>query len=235
MEEVGMRNKHIFHGFDDSEELVKNLCVKICYLLKKSLKINERASIAFSGGSTPKKLLQKMSSIDIEWQRVDVTLVDERWVDVDSPLSNEHLVRENFLQGRAQKANFISLKNEMSSAQKGVEGIKKRLQKIKKLDIVVLGMGKDAHTASFFPHMSELEEALDTKDLCLATTANVEPTMRLTLSRSFLLSATALILHIEGWEKELIFKRALESDDYKSMPIISMMQQENPILEVYHA
>ncbi|MEA3369913.1 MAG: 6-phosphogluconolactonase, partial [Campylobacterota bacterium] len=68
-----------------------------------------------------------------------------------------------------------------------------------------------------------------------ATSATDEPKERITLSRFYLLSAKNLILHIEGSEKKELFEKATHSDDEESMPIISMMQQEEPKLEVYYA
>ncbi len=230
-----MKNKFKMSGFSSSEELVDELSEKLASLLKDAIETRGRACMAVSGGSTPKKLFEKLSTFDLDWAKVTITLVDERWVDVNSSQSNEFLVKESLLQNQAQNAKFISLKNEMIMGEEALLITRNRLKSVDKLDVVVLGMGGDAHTASFFPNMEELEDVLNAKESCCSSTASVEPYSRITLSRSFLLSAERLILHIEGENKKKVFDVAFQSDDYKNMPIISMMRQEKPLMEVYYA
>ncbi|MBU1658478.1 6-phosphogluconolactonase [bacterium] len=230
-----MKNNFEFYTFESSELLVRALCKRIVANLAGAIAKKGHAYLAVSGGSTPKKLFEELSMSDLDWKKVDVTLVDERWVEPSHPQSNERLVHEHLLQNKAKFAHFIPLKNIVSNANDGIEISQNRLKKIDNFDVVVLGMGNDAHTASFFPHAKELELALDTDALCCASTASVEPKERITLTRSFLLSATSLILHIEGQVKKEVFEKASRSDDYKEMPIIAMMQQVKPKLEVYYA
>ena len=222
-------------AFDSSDELAGALSQKLGSILDSAIKNRGAASVAVSGGSTPKKLFEKLSKIDLDWSKVTVTLVDERWVDTDSSASNERLVKEFLLQNRAKDAKFIGLKNALSVSPEALMIVKAKLRNIDKLDIVVLGMGGDAHTASFFPNAQELEVALNTQESCCFSTATVEPFQRITLSRSFLLTSERLILHIEGEEKKRVFDIASKSDDYANMPIISMMKQEKPLMEVYYA
>jgi 6-phosphogluconolactonase len=237
MEEAGMANNYYdFISFASSETLVEVLYQKIINILADSISEKGFANLAVSGGSTPKKLFNKLSRANIDWEKVRVTLVDERWVDKSSEMSNEKLVRDNLLINGAKKATFYGLKTDELLAKNSVSCLGVTLEKLfNQLDVVVLGMGIDGHTASFFPHSAELEFALNTRDLVCATTATVEPKERITLSRNFLLSTQNLFLHIEGKEKKEVFLNASKSDDILSMPIISMMQQQKPLLEVYYA
>jgi 6-phosphogluconolactonase len=232
-----MANNHfILNEFASKEELVDILAEKILHELDLAIQEKGHASLALSGGSTPKKLFVALSNSDFAWERVTVTLVDERWVDPLSEQSNEKLLKEYLLQNYAAKAKFIPLKSHLARAKEALAALEIILGEfIKHLDVVVLGMGEDAHTASFFPNAEELDFALNTKDLCCATTASHEPKERITLSRLFLLGANSLLLHIEGQKKKEIFLNAAKSDDTKMMPIIAMMQQTNPNLEVYYA
>ncbi|MBN2815420.1 MAG: 6-phosphogluconolactonase [Campylobacterales bacterium] len=224
------------HEFRTKELLVERLKEKIVAELQEAITNKGYATLALSGGSTPKKLFQELSKVPLEWERVYVTLVDERWVDVNSDASNEKLVRENLLINAAVQASFAPLKTAHSSAKEAVSELCQSMKKLfSELDIVILGMGLDAHTASFFPKAQELEHALSTQELVCATTASVEPKERITLSRKFLLSSKNLILHIEGREKKEVFEDATASDEVASKPIIAMMQQEHPLLEVYYA
>ena len=235
MEEAGMKNNFTLHIFKSSEALVATLSDAIISALKSAIEQRGHAFIALSGGSTPKKLFESLSGADLEWNKVIITLVDERWVSPNSAESNENLIKNTLLQNNASFANFIPLKNSALEAQDGVLITANRLQEIDKLDIVVLGMGGDGHTASFFPHAKGLENALTTKELCCATEATVAPYSRITLSRNFLLSAKHLFLHIEGEQKRNVFDLACGSSDELEIPIIAMMQQTQPKLEVYYA
>ena len=231
-----MKSNYTWSAFDSKELLAQNLALKILHELSLAIEKKGYASVAFSGGSTPKKLFETLSRSVFAWEKVRVTLVDERWVDASSAQSNEKLIKDNLLQNEASKATFIALMSKEESAKDALEALQKTLHdSIEKLDVVVLGMGEDAHTASFFPNAPELEFALSTKESCCATTANAQPKERMTLSRHYLLQATTLILHIEGKNKKNIFMSATNSDDTTTQPIISMMQQTNPILEVYYA
>jgi len=222
--------------YQAKEALVKSLKEEIVSSLRSAIEIKGFASLALSGGSTPMKLLQELSLVEFDWEKVYVTLVDERWVDTSSDKSNEKLIRDNLLVNNAKSAKFFGLKTDEKFAKDSIETLEASLEKLSdKLDVVVLGMGLDGHTASFFPDSKELEYALSTKKLVCATTATVEPKERITLSRSYLVSTTHLFLHIEGKEKKEVFTRASKSDDVSSMPIIAMMQQKEPLLEVYYA
>jgi 6-phosphogluconolactonase len=237
MEEVGM-NKNYFklNELNSKRELVDILSTRVAKMLEDAITLKGFATIALSGGSTPIQLLNKLSKSSIAWEKVRITLVDERWVDTNSDKSNEKLIRDNLLKNSAKKARFIPLKNGAVKAKLGVVTLDTMLKTfLRELDVVVLGMGLDGHTASFFPHTPELQEVLQTNNLCCATTAILEPKERMTLSKSFLLSTKNLILHIEGKEKKAVFEKVVHSNDALNMPLVSMMQQKNPILEVYYA
>lgn len=229
-------NHFKLNEFASRSKLTDALAQRVATDLQEAIRRKGFATLVLSGGSTPIDFFKKLSLSAIQWEKVRVTLVDERWVDNDDASSNEKLVRENLLQNNAQKARFIPLKNDAIRAKDGVVGLEVILKGLSiELDVVVLGMGLDGHTASFFPHAKELDFALSSNDLCCATTAVMEPKERMTLTRSFLLGAKDLILHIEGGEKKAVFDKASVCHDSANMPIVAMMQQEEPILEVYYA
>ncbi len=120
------------------------------------------ASIAVSGGSTPKAFFQALSNRDLDWSKVTVTLVDERFVPADNERSNHLLVASNLLQNKAKAARFVPLYRKTGSAEDAAKLATAETKAIgNPFDVVILGMGGDGHTASFFPGGNNLAVALD--------------------------------------------------------------------------
>ncbi len=236
MVEVGMKSR--LYTFEDKESMLSALVGRMTENIESAIKGYGYASLIVSGGSTPKALFQKLSSVSLPWEKVTISLVDERWVDVSSDESNEYLVQKFLLRNRAQRARFIGLKTGHAHAKDGVAECEKRLDALTlPHTVVVLGMGNDGHTASFFPHMPELQKALDMKSgvRCIAARSTKPPCERVTLTLPFLLNTRNLILHIEGEEKLCLFRRAQKEGSVYDMPIRAVMRQNRVPLEVYHA
>jgi len=93
-----------FHEFADQQTLCRELSQRICAALQEAIEARGTASLVVSGGSTPVPLFAALAEISIEWDRVFITLADERWVEVSDRASNEALVREHLLRGQAKAA-----------------------------------------------------------------------------------------------------------------------------------
>ena len=153
--------------FDDRPALDSALASHIAGLLAADIEQRGKASLAVSGGSTPKGMFAALSRQHLPWNQVWITLVDERWVEADSPDSNEKLVRENLLQNAAAEANFIGLKGSGADAATGLAEVTARMEALPlPLSCAVLGMGGDGHTASWFPRARNLAELIDPQGTC---------------------------------------------------------------------
>ncbi|WP_299203825.1 6-phosphogluconolactonase [uncultured Amphritea sp.] len=211
-------------AFDSREALTSNLSEQIETTLSHAIKHRGRASLALSGGSTPIPLFNRLSKTQLAWNSVTVTLVDDRWVSPDEPDSNEKLLRTHLLQGNASAARFIPLWQPGCSAEEATEQCHQRLSSIDgSLDLVILGMGNDGHTASLFPCSAELESALSSTADCVAVNPTTAPHARMTLTPARLLNSESLILHICGNDKLDTLAKALASTPM-SMPVSLFLQ-----------
>jgi 6-phosphogluconolactonase len=214
--------------FSSRGELDAALAEHIAQLLRQDIHKRGSASLAVSGGSTPKGLFAKLASCELDWSRVWITLVDERWVEPDHDDSNEKLVRENLLQNRAAAANFIGLKSPGDNAAAGLRASAEQLAPLPRpFTCVVLGMGGDGHTASWFPQAKNLAELVDPEGAHeLGTTDPVTaPHQRITLTLAAVLNSGAVVLHITGDEKRSVLAQASDKD----YPIAVITEQQiNP-------
>lgn len=224
--------------FQTREELAGNLADKITILLGDAITARQKAVLVVSGGSTPRPLFEKLARKAIPWDRVTVTLADERWVDPTDPESNENLVRTHLLQDRAKAANFEGLKNNCPTAAAGEKICRKRLAQLPlPFDVVVLGMGSDGHTASLFPGTPLLKQALARRSPlnCLAVSGQGTVYDRMTMTLSILLEARQIFLHITGKEKMTVLEQALAGGPAEEMPIRAVLLQKKTPVQIYWA
>ncbi|MBT3457922.1 MAG: 6-phosphogluconolactonase [Thiotrichales bacterium] len=216
-----------FYSTNDSESLALDLSQNISEVLVETIKKRGRASIAVSGGSTPIPLFEALSRLNLDWGKVDLTLVDDRWVESDNKDSNELLVRTHLIKNKAVKVNFVPLKNNSSNAKKGQMSSEKALKSFTlPFDVVVLGMGTDGHTASLFPCSEEIKLAMDlNNDDCLvATTPTSAPYERLSLTAKAIIDAKNVFLHLNGSSKLHTLEEAMNTKDTYKMPIYAFLE-----------
>jgi 6-phosphogluconolactonase len=236
MKEAGMKSEPPFHRYSEKNTLHEALEARIVQELQRAIETRGTATLAVSGGNTPKPLFERLARAALPWEKVTITLVDERWVDPDSGASNEHLVRSLLLQGNAAKAAFIGLKTDDATPESGAAACEARLKNLPAVpDVIVLGMGNDGHTASLFPRAPELETLLKGGALCGALRPSHAPHPRMTMSLPMLLRGRLLLLHIEGAEKYEVYRNALAGSDIAEMPVRALLHQKKTPLEVYYA
>jgi 6-phosphogluconolactonase len=224
--------------FADSALLAQTFADWSAAILAAGVAARGLALLIVSGGMTPKLYFEALSQRDLDWSRVAVTLADERRVPDDSPRSNAKLVRETLLQNKAAKAQFCPLADSRLSPEQEHSIAAARIAQLPMpADLVVLGMGEDGHTASWFPHSPMLNEAIDpaARTLVAATPApdGLEP--RLTLTGRALLRARKIALQIEGPKKAEVFARALGEGPVEEMPVRAVLRGAADRLKVFQA
>jgi 6-phosphogluconolactonase len=217
------------HSFPDRDSLTTELATTITALLNQGITQNDRASLAVSGGSTPVQLFECLSAMNLPWQKVDILLVDERWVSPIDLDSNEHLVKKHLLQNRAKAANFTGMWNSAKTASEGEEKCGTQLQKIHRpFDVLILGMGGDGHTASLFPGAAKLPLAtdMDSGKICMGIAPISAPHERMTLTLPVILESKQIFLHITGQNKKDVLEKALGDGPVEEMPIRFILQNQ---------
>lgn len=227
----------MLHQYSHNSELVETLAQRIKEALLNAIDERGQANMAVSGGSTPVSLFRALSIIDIPWSKVVVTLVDERWVAENHPDSNAHLVRRHLLRANAAKARFVGLKSETSDPFLAVFDVEAKLRmKVLPLDLVVLGMGEDGHTASFFPSAQGLTEALESEQrVCCGIRPPTAPHARMTLSLATILGAKQIFLHFIGAKKRQVLDAALEPGPASGLPVRAVLHQTKVVMEIFYA
>jgi len=199
--------------------------------LRAAFVINRRVSTTVIG----REARQSLAEQPLPWKQVAVTLVDERWVDETSARSNAALVRQHLMYGAAAVASFLPLYRDYGHGpEQALPELEAELAQLPlPLDVAVLGMGNDGHTASLFPGGDWLERALDpagsARVLPMHAEAAGEP--RITLTLPVLAAARHLYLHIEGEHKAQVLQQALAAE--AGPPIATVLRAARTPVQIY--
>src|SRR5690606_15928511 len=147
--------------FPNGEAAAQAAAAAIASALAGGLQARGKAGFVATGGRSPGPVYDLLRDADLDWSRVSVTLSDERFVAPSSPDSNERLVRERLLAGRAVRAAFVPLWSKAPTPAACALAAEPRVAAIAPFDAVLLGMGDDGHFASLFPGSPALAEGLD--------------------------------------------------------------------------
>lgn len=210
-----------------AKQQASELAQAVADALTAALRERDFASLVVSGGRSPVAFLEALSSHKLDWARVVVSLADERWVPTEHNDSNEALLKRHLLRGEAARAHFIGLYRSPATLDASVAGANLALSELPQpLDVLVLGMGDDGHTASLFPNSPQLALALsaDCPQRCLPMLAPSVPHQRLTMTLPLLASARSIFLAVQGPAKLATLRTALAGDDALAMPIRAFLR-----------
>ena len=229
-----------FNQFETREELADALSSRIAELLDLDFSSGAFASIALSGGSTPKKVLAQLADkLGANREMIYFALVDERFVPPDDERSNERMIRQQLGLLEHPESEFLSLYFDGHDADDAAQLAENKLLDDEELpfDVVSLGMGSDGHTASFFPGGDNLTAATDSAAdrLFLSMRAPGADEPRITMTLPVIASAKTVILHIEGEEKRRVYEMALKDGPADELPIRHVLRHSDVNLQVYWA
>jgi 6-phosphogluconolactonase len=197
--------------------------------LAQKLRSPDAHALAVAGGKTPGPVFERLSDLELAWGQISVTLTDERFVDPAASESNERLLRERLLVGKAAAAPFVALKGAGPTPEADASAAETRIRAILPFAAVLLGMGADGHVASLFPGGAKLDKglALDGERLVMAIDeAGMEPRVpRITLTARALTTTGMLLLLITGDDKRGVIERIASNIDY-APPAATLLRQD---------
>jgi 6-phosphogluconolactonase len=222
------------HAFDDPRAQAGALAKAVSGALGASLaaSLNGRATLAVSGGTSPRPLFEALAVEPLEWARVDVTLVDDRWVPETDAASNARLVRETLLTHAARAARFAPLVDVSVPLEARIAALNADASYALP-NVAVLGMGEDGHTASIFADApaNEWAHALQTSERYVAVHPGAAPHARVSLSMSALKGIDNLFLLISGERKLDVLKAAASAPQENA--ISKLANDKGVRLDVY--
>jgi 6-phosphogluconolactonase len=178
----------------------------------------ERCSLALAGGRTPRAIYEHLAGryVNIPWTLVDIYFGDERRVPPDDPASNYRMAYDSLLSRVPVEPESVHrMPGELEDATAAAREYESVLPAA--LDILLLGLGSDGHTASLFPGAHQLRER---ERRVVASTSPVPPAGRLTITPPVIGDARHVAVIAEGRSKSAVVARALEgSVDPYALPV----------------
>jgi 6-phosphogluconolactonase len=217
--------------FESKIELENTLVAAIVSEISAAIELYGDARILVSGGVTPLSLYRLLSTANVEWSKVKIGLVDERFVPLESEFNNGSQIQQAFFHAAAKSATLIGMVQNADDLIENMKLVNENYQLfLDRTDFTLLGMGEDGHTASLFPNDPASEAILVSDSLGIfPTKAPNYPFQRITCSKQMLLNSTSLVLFIVG-EKKL---EILNNSSTAHLPISSFLENV-PNLEVYY-
>ncbi|WP_414444151.1 6-phosphogluconolactonase [Burkholderia sp. 22PA0106] len=218
------------HAFESPQAQCDALARAVGAALQAPLAEHARATLAVSGGTSPRPFLQTLSHYALDWRHVDVTLVDDRWVADADGASNARLVRDTLLQNAAAGARFLPIVDTAATLDAHVAALNAN-PAYALPNVAVLGMGEDGHTASIFADAPEWEQAITTPARYVAVHPGAAPHPRVSLSLDALRRVDRLFLLISGARKREVLEAATAAPQRNA--ISQLANDKGTQLDVY--
>jgi 6-phosphogluconolactonase len=215
-------------AFATQSEQFKYVAKEVAALLDGAITSRGQALLAVSGGKSPIGLFEILRTHSIVWDRVTICLVDERWVPPDHDRSNEKLVRMHLMQEKASSSKFISVYTAGSTPVEAAQALSAMFVHSPALssgiDVAILGMGEDGHTASWFPRSRELGDCLSSSHAYAAVSAEEGRDPRVTMTLSAVAKAKKIILCVEGDVKRAVLSDAAGVGGVEQYPVRAVLR-----------
>ena len=223
---------------ENAAQSAEQLAQAVAQNLRDTLAKQDRATLAVSGGKSPIAFFQALNQADLDWARVNITLVDERVVPTNHADSNTGLVRQYLLQNQAANATWLPVIDDNadeSSLKNITQAVDFALQHYAQPDVLILGMGGDGHTASIFPQAPQFADAVraDYPQPLLHTTPVTAPHERISMTLAAIEATPHVYLSIAGAEKLAVYRQA-EQAVTQQFPISYVLNSDKVNANVFY-
>jgi 6-phosphogluconolactonase len=220
--------------YETAAEMADAVAGDVGFIIESAIDARNECLLVLPGGKSPIPIFEKLKAQKFPWKRVTIVPGDDRLVDVTDPLSNANLLAKHFM---PLGARVVPLTAGKLGVRQAGEAADARLADLKfPPDLVWLGMGENGHTASIF-HGPDYDEALSSKKLAVGLTPDPlppeAPVARVTLTRSAILSARALLITIAGAKKKEVLEQALEEGDKSEWPIGRVLADAEQAIDIH--
>ncbi|MEO5937638.1 MAG: 6-phosphogluconolactonase [Sphingomonas sp.] len=209
--------------YDDAEEMAEAVAGDIQFIIESAIDARGGAVIALAGGKTPLPIYATLSQAKLDWKRVTIIPGDERIVPLGDPLSNVTAIAKTFLPKGARVMPIVPTATaDYKAAGRSADALMQDLHW--PLDLCLLGVGGDGHTASIFPG-PDFDEALNGPKERRALGVMPDPlpseapVARVTLSRAAIVASAAVIIAVTGAAKRKVIEDAIAQGAGSTYPI----------------
>jgi 6-phosphogluconolactonase len=217
--------------YPDANALIEGAAEFIVKAAAEAIARNGRFAIALSGGNTPKPVYQRLAALRLDWARVHLFFGDERCVPPDDPRSNYHMVKAALIDHVAIPVENVHRMRGEDNPDAAADAYAKEMKGVlghDPLDLVLLGLGDNGHTASLFPGLAVVTE---TKRTVMAAYVEVVGMWRLTLTPPAINVAHRAAFLVSGADKAEIVQRVLQGRcDPIVLPAQVIRPKERPAL-----
>ncbi|HEU0044641.1 6-phosphogluconolactonase [Sphingomonas sp.] len=225
--------------YDDAEELAAAVAGDLQFVIESALDARGTAVIALAGGNTPSAAYTKLAAAKLDWKRVTIIPTDERIVPLGDKLSNVTMIGKTFIPKGARVMPIVpQATTDHKAAGRSADALMQDLHW--PLDLCLLGIGEDGHTASIFPG-ADYDEALSGPRERRALGVMPDPlppeapVARVTLSRQGIVTAKALTIIIAGAAKRKVLEDAIKQGESSPYPIGRVLAEVELPVDIHWA
>lgn len=214
---------------DDAEGAARLAADQLVRACSVALEVRGRACVAFSGGSTPRRMLELFAKAKLPWASIVVAQVDERCVPPDDSRRNLRVLRRALVEdGPLPGDDLLAMPAEGEALERGAEAyaaaLAARLGPQRRFDVVQLGLGEDGHTASLVPG----DAVLEVTDRAVAVTQPYQGTRRMTLTYPVLAAAGERLWLVTGAAKARALRALL--DGTGDTPAVHVKREDSVVI-----
>jgi len=218
-------NLPTFHTFQNQNEWITAVIQETI----KNIPANSPFSFAFSGGTTPIPIYQKLSQEKLPWENSMIFQVDERFIGPENPESNQKLIQDNFVQYFPHfpgKIHYFDTPDKSTWEESALKYDHLLKELDPQIDVCFLGVGEDGHIASLFPNGPEI---LETEKYATTSETNIYPVWkRLTMTFPIILRSKKIVLLLRGNGKREVLEELQNGTKFwEESPVKKLLEHKN--------